>query len=58
MKWLNRTLESPFFGAMCAWSAAIKLCEQIGMTDWRIVAVPFAIVLAYWAAAKDREISK
>lgn len=55
MKWLYQILESPFFGAICAWFAAIKICEQIGMNDWRIVAVPGAILFAYYAVAKDRE---
>ncbi|HEY6621765.1 MAG TPA: hypothetical protein VIY68_19665 [Steroidobacteraceae bacterium] len=57
MKWLIEPLESRFAGMLCVWFAAIAVCDQIGMRDWRIVAVPLALILAYSILAKGREIS-
>ena len=56
MKWLIEPLESRF-AESCVWFAAIAVCDQIGMRDWRIVAVPLALILAYSILAKGREIS-
>ena len=35
MKWLIEPLESRFAGMLCVWFAAIAVCDQIGMRDWR-----------------------
>ena len=57
VKWLIEPLESRFAGMLCVWFAAIAVCDQIGMRDWLIVAVPLALILAYSVLAKGREIS-
>jgi hypothetical protein len=57
MERLYGLLESQFVGLMCTWYATFAICEQIGMKDWHIIAVPFAGALAYYVATKDRQIS-
>ena len=48
-------IDGKHFGAACTGMATVAICYVAGMNDWRLIALPLLVVLAYYLSFQHRK---
>jgi hypothetical protein len=51
---MRNFIDGKHFGAACTGTVTVAICYVAGMDDWRLIALPLLVVLAYYLSFQNR----